>query len=232
MTHKARTAVDSGSRSESVLLLKIHTLAKRAARRIVEWDVAENIADDVVMDCLERMRAGTWGVGSHRLKSYVRCLVRRRAVDVLRRDQRRADREAEHARELTESVHAWMEPHFALEAAELDDLERAAVAGLPLEVLETYELVRDGGATYERAGRQMGVSRSTVAVRVARVRSCLERALLARENGNKDRAAAEIKTADPEVAAAPQTPTAEECVQRAFVRAIAYIRGELARREG
>jgi DNA-directed RNA polymerase specialized sigma24 family protein len=148
---------------------------------------------------------------------------------VLRRDQRRTDREAEHGRELTESVHAWMEPDLAHEAGDLDDLERAAIAGLPLEVLETYELVRDGGASYERAAREMGVGRTTVAVRVARVRDALERALLARENGRKNPVVAEREAAEVEVEVPPE-PTAEELVQRAFVRAIAYFRDELARR--
>ena len=45
--------------------------------------------------------------------------MRRRSVDWLRRSQRRSERNAEHAREISESTHAWMAPDLASEEREL-----------------------------------------------------------------------------------------------------------------
>ena len=95
---------------------------------IVARDVADDIAQDVVLECLLKVRAGRWRVAREALGAFVRRLVRRRAVDWLRRSQRRSERNAEHAREIRESTHAWMSPDLASEERELAEFHDRALA--------------------------------------------------------------------------------------------------------
>ncbi len=153
---------------DTAVLVDIGERARRHAARIVDRDTAEDIAQDLVIDCLERMRAGTWSVRPDGIDAYVGCVVRRRTIDGLRRAQSRAEREAEHARELTEGVHAWMEPELALEARELEALRVRAMAELPEACRRAYLLVREQKASYAEAAAVLGVTTSAVNANVVR----------------------------------------------------------------
>ena len=69
--------------TEEELLGEIHTLARGIAGRVVRSrDRADDIAQDVVLDCLASLRDGTWQVTARTLEAYVACLVMRRRVDL------------------------------------------------------------------------------------------------------------------------------------------------------
>src|SRR6185312_2398188 len=153
---------------DSALGCEIAKRARALAERIVDRHAAEDIAQDVVLTCLERMQAGTWRLGPGGVDGYVRCVVRRRAVDALRRRQRRQDRDAEHARELVEGVHAWMDPELALEARELDELHASATARLSAPCRRAYHLVREQRVSYAVAAAVLSVTPSAVNVSVVR----------------------------------------------------------------
>ena len=85
------------------LLKEIIRRARRHAAKLVSADAAEDIAQDVVLDCLTRMRDGKWRI-RRSLPALVRKMVRRRLTDQRRGQESRAAHEEEHVRELTESI--------------------------------------------------------------------------------------------------------------------------------
>jgi RNA polymerase sigma factor (sigma-70 family) len=156
------------------LLVDVGERARKYAERIVDPQTADDIAQDVVLTALTRMRAGRWRPGRGGIDGYVRCVVRRRAGDALKRRQRRHEREAEHARELTEGVHAWMDPELALEARELDTMYARATAGLPETHRRAYQLVRVQHASHATAAAVLGVTPSALSMNVVRAQQALE----------------------------------------------------------
>src|SRR5690242_16167893 len=96
---------------QDALAVEVHALAHAHARKIErDRDVAQDAAQDVVLDCLIRAREGTWSTGGRTLSGYVACLVRRRLA-VLRRDHGRAMlRDMEHLRDREPEVRLWKEP--------------------------------------------------------------------------------------------------------------------------
>jgi hypothetical protein len=120
---------------EEALLLQIAALARRRAREVVEPDVADDIAQDVVLECLVKMRAGGW-CNPLSLAGLIRQMVLRRTVDVYRRDRRRAERSAVHLSESTGTPPSWMQPDLALEEVEYTELRD--------NVLHVLPEVRDG----------------------------------------------------------------------------------------
>ncbi len=173
MTRTGRTT----ERQIGPLLLEIGALAQQHARRLVDRDTAEDIAQDVVVTCLERIRAGTWDVRPDGIDAYVRCVVGRRVIDVVRRRKRRREREAEHSRELEEGVHAWMDPELALERDELEAYHERAMAEMPAACRRAYRLVRERHASRAEAAAKLGVTVGAIGMRLARAQRELEEGL-------------------------------------------------------
>jgi RNA polymerase sigma factor (sigma-70 family) len=116
---------------EDEQLARITTLARRFAARIVAEHVVDDLAQDIVLECLVAMREGRWRVSMASLRTHVRRLVRRRAVDWLRRAQRRKQREVQHGRAIEQGTHAWMSPELTLEERELTSFHAQTLASLP-----------------------------------------------------------------------------------------------------
>jgi RNA polymerase sigma factor (sigma-70 family) len=161
-------------RSRNRLLARIARYARRYAwclaiiAGVEEEGFVGDIAHDVTLDCLVKIRTGLWGDGPRSLKAYVRTAVRLRLVDYLRRGYHREERDAEHLRELSENTHAWMEPDVAIEERELSEFHAATLASLPAICRTTYLLVRDGGVSYAEVAVQLGITRSAVTANVVR----------------------------------------------------------------
>ena len=85
------------------LVIEIGRVARRFESKRVPADVADDIAQDLVLECLTKIRAGKWTVRHADLESFVRGVVRRRVLDWLRRCARADERNAQHARELAVS---------------------------------------------------------------------------------------------------------------------------------
>lgn len=162
-------SVTEGRRpSEDDVLAEIGAMAHRFARGVVDRDMAHDVAQDVVLICLEKMRAKRWRLERSALPRYVRCLVHRRIIVVLRRRDRRREREADHARERRESPPAWTHPERAMEAREREACELEAMDGLPPQSRRAWRLVREKRMSYRAAARLLGVSRATLCSNLAR----------------------------------------------------------------
>ena len=90
--------------SEAELLIQIVDIAYKAACQVGAGDMAEDIAQEVVGQCLEKVRAGKWEVPNDQLASLVFCIVRRRLIDLHRRQQTRLKAESAFALEQASSV--------------------------------------------------------------------------------------------------------------------------------
>jgi RNA polymerase sigma-70 factor (ECF subfamily) len=164
-------AADNSGYSEpeiEALLVEITRLAAQFARELVKRRGADDIAQDVVLECLTAIRAGRWSRRRAQLPSIVANLVRERAIDSLRSRQRAERREAAFGRELLESSHVWMTPDGELEEHELAEMRERALASLPPACRRAYLLVRDQGMSYEEAAGMLGVSRSGISAFVVK----------------------------------------------------------------
>ena len=148
--------------------------------KVVAADLADDIAQDVALECWVKIRGGQWRVTPAELQTFVRRVVRRRAVDLLRRSQARDQRHAEYAREASESHHAWMSPELAYEDRELTEFHEQALGRLPELCRRTYLMVREEEETYRRAAQRLGVQRTTVSAHVVNAQQRFRRELAAR----------------------------------------------------
>jgi len=144
------------------------SIARDAASRIIDTEDAADIAQQVVMDCLIRMRDGRWNVALADMPRVVRRMVLSRAIDGWRAHSRRRAREREHARESSEGARAWMSPDLMYEDGELRDLQEQMLAGIPRVCRRAYLMVRLEQLTYEEAAERLGVSPRTVESHVVR----------------------------------------------------------------
>jgi DNA-directed RNA polymerase specialized sigma24 family protein len=126
------------------LLAHIDVIALACAREKVGRQAAPDIAHDVVLECLIKIRDGIWDVAPDDLVRCVRRMVQSKAVDQLRQRQRRDGRELEHAKQVEAVMRAWMSPDQSTEERELEDVEERAspiTGGRP----GRYLMARDRG---------------------------------------------------------------------------------------
>ena len=147
---------------DEAFLLELSTLATRHARKLMTRDAAADLAQDLVLDHLIKLRAGVRFDGITSLDAYVRNMVRRRWLNALRANKRAARREAEHASEMLESPRAWMSPERALEQRELAALLAQTLASLPHVCRRAFTMVSDAKTTYEVTATLLGVSPGVV----------------------------------------------------------------------
>jgi RNA polymerase sigma-70 factor (ECF subfamily) len=176
MQHTKSTPALTGD----ALIVEIHRLAREFAGKRVAADVADDIAQDICLECLVKIRAGRWSVRHSDLAVFVRGVVRRRVVDWLRRREHGDERNAEHARELEEGEHAWMSPELLLEERELAVVREETLRELPTACRRAYLMVREEGESYKGAARRLGVSRSAVSAHIVTAQRRFRRVLLDR----------------------------------------------------
>jgi hypothetical protein len=92
------------------LVVEIHRQARVLAETHVRRDVADDIAQDVVLECLIMIRASRWTVRHADLTNVLCGVVRQRVVDWRRCRALGHERDAEYWRDLEDSEHAWMSP--------------------------------------------------------------------------------------------------------------------------
>ncbi len=170
--------------SDDDVLVEIREIALRCAAEVVDRETASDVAMDVVVLCLTRMRAKRWRVEHRALHGYVCRLARDRVVDVLREQHRRREREAEHARDRRESAHEWMYPERALEAKELDAASQKEFDGLPQQARLTWMLVREQRISYKSVAKALGLSHRAIRANLARAERLVRERM--REKGLAD----------------------------------------------
>lgn len=162
---------------EEQLLLEIAALARRRAREVLEPDVADDVAQDVVLECLVKVREGAWCHPAS-LAGLVRQMVLRRTVDVYRRARRRAERSAVHLSESKAGPPSWMQPDLALEELEYTELRANVLHVLPEGCRRVFAMVREEGLAYGVVATRLGVSRATVCAHVVHAQSKLRTQLI------------------------------------------------------
>jgi RNA polymerase sigma factor (sigma-70 family) len=162
------------------LLIYISKQARIFAVGVIPKHSLKDVAQDIALESLIRMRAGEWDVAPDAIDSYVFWAVRLKSFDLIRRRQRRKAREQEHARELNEGTHAWVRPDTAGEDRELHDFYTRTLDSLTPACRRTYVMVRERGMRYQDVARELGISRSAVSANIVRAQHVFRQALLER----------------------------------------------------
>lgn len=173
-TQTPTSSTNARPQSYDKSLVRIAAYARRFATclaiiaDIEEEGVVDDIAQDLVLECLMRVRSGEWGDGPRSVKAFVRTAVRKRVVDYLRRGYHREERDAEHLREISEGTHAWMAPDLVMDALDLPKFYVYTLASLPPICRNTYLMIREGNLSYAEVAAQLGVTVSAVRANVVR----------------------------------------------------------------
>jgi DNA-directed RNA polymerase specialized sigma24 family protein len=170
---------------QDALLIEIHGLAHRIAKRVVRprhvaEEVAEDVAQDVVLSCLIRLREGRWHLGDRALDAHIGCLVRRRWNAIRRQRRAGMERDMIFLRDLDASVRPWMDPEAKMDEAELNTLWAATFAKLPRMRRAAYVLVRHRKWSYARAAEKLGITPKGVHSHVVRAQRVFRDALRGR----------------------------------------------------
>lgn len=155
------SAIDPST--EDDLMKEIVRFAHRYARRIVSGDAAQDLAQDVALELWIKVHERRLIVREGYVAALVRHVVRRRAVDLLRDEQRAVERASTCvADEARDQSPTWMSPDLALEEHELREFHERTLVSLPATCRRAFSMVREEGARYDVAARALGVSRSAV----------------------------------------------------------------------
>jgi RNA polymerase sigma-70 factor (ECF subfamily) len=149
--------------NEAHVLGRVHATARELAGRLVRGRArADDIAQEVVLDYLRRLRSGR-GVQPERLDAYVATIVLRRRSDMRLRRRRGAARDWTYLCEITASRRAWMDPEVNMRERELEALYRRTLDSLPLRCRQAFLAVREQELSYAEAARSLGVSVKMIA---------------------------------------------------------------------
>jgi len=157
MDERTPTAV-----SEETFLVDVTTIAGQFASLFMRQADADDIVQDVVLDCLATLREGGSPFDVQEHVGLVKTMVLRRFLNSVRGDDRRASRDAEHERDRSDSTHVWMEPDLGIEACEIEQFFERVVASLPPMCRRVFVMVRTEGASYQLVANLMGISRASV----------------------------------------------------------------------
>ena len=163
--------------TEDRLFAGIIAIAHRSAIRFVDDQSAEDIAQDVAMEFLKLLACGALTREPRSLEAFTTRRAESRARNWLRRQANRAEREGDWARDLAERNHCWMRPDLMLSEAELADVERRAIEGMPPMRKRVFAMVRAGDRTYEQIAHALGVRHATVRYHVSEAQRQFRREL-------------------------------------------------------
>jgi RNA polymerase sigma factor (sigma-70 family) len=162
---------------ENSFVGEVCRLANGFARRLACDDEADDIAQEVAIKCLMRLRRHRWrsDLPPDALVAYI---TRRTYANRVRDDARRRSRDAQYLAERTAVAPGWMNPARPGEEWQESQLYERALEELPEACRSTFLLVRDCRMTYRDAALHQGIALSIVAKRVARAERCLADRLL------------------------------------------------------
>ena len=161
-------------------VIQVSILARRAARLLLLLHNpadADDIAQDVTLDCLTSIQSGRMEIMPTDLSAFVWTMVIRRTLNVARAADRRDTRAVACVRD-DDEMPIWMSPEATVECAELEAFVALAVASLPPMCRRVYQMVRDDNATYAAIALTLGISRHTVSEHLTTAQRRLRAALV------------------------------------------------------
>ena len=198
---------------DDAFVLQVSTLARKAARRLLVLHNradADDIAQDVTLECLAAIQSGRMATIQTDIAALVWTMVLRRTLNVARAADRRDARAVACVRDEDE-VHTWMSPEAAVEYAELEAFVAQTVAALPPMSRRVFQMVRDDNMSYANVARSLGITRHTVNEHLTtaqrRLRAALVDAGLIPSRMSRT-CRTDVKAESSEVAPQPPDPTA------------------------
>ena len=164
---------------EARLLTQVSVLANRFARRLVKAEDAADIAQDVVLKCLVRMRSGRWRIDTT-LDALVASAVWRHHATLLGRSAPRRGWESQFVAERAAQTPVWMDPAAVVDEGDDEAFRERVLSELPARSRDAFLLVREQGASYLAVADRLGMSAGTVAAHVRRAEHHLAARLLGR----------------------------------------------------
>lgn len=171
--------------AQNELILEIQRYARAFARGLVKRQDVDDVAGEVIVLCLERLRSGAWRKLPKNLQALVRQLVKARVAD-RQREQRLAER--------YDMRMQWGgEP--AEQACDADDAgwdeesifvyQQAGMDRLPPRCRQAYRMVRVEDASYKEAAARMNVSVATIREYVVQAHRLFREQLRLTDNGDR-----------------------------------------------
>lgn len=151
------------------LVVEIMQLARRIAGEMFGPDTAADLAQQISLECLARLRKGTLVVDRTSLGGLVRTMVQRRKVDRARHRRARKAPEQQYELDNTSDVHPWMAPDTQLEEAELDAFYRSVLDTFKPKARLAFVMVREMELSYEDVALHLGIAKSAVHWHVTQV---------------------------------------------------------------
>ena len=128
---------------------------------------AQDVLQDAIVKLVEKIRAGEFVGGQDAWQPYLYTTIRRLAIDLSRKDDRRKRREdnvsADIEAEQLEAFHPWFDADGS--DAEVRSQLEEALKALPGKFSETVIMKIWGGRTFAEIGEALGISQNTAASR-------------------------------------------------------------------
>jgi len=155
------------SAQESVMVEQVRRMAYLYARRLTRKHVADDIAQDVALAYLLKVRDKHWRLET-KLEALVVSMTWRKLACRVRREKHRRDAEEQFMAERNARMPDWMHPASACEAREDARIREQVLKELPATARIAFRMVQEQGATHDAVAKTMGVSRELVSKHVQR----------------------------------------------------------------
>lgn len=145
------------------LVREISELALEFARQFTTPEEEEDLAHDVVLECLRMIEEGRWPRAVKALPGLINRIVARRARDRRARRRSAARRDADHRRDLYRRANVRLTPHMEAEEAEVIAACEAALGHVSRAGRAIYRAVRVQGYSIRAAAKQLKLTRAAAA---------------------------------------------------------------------
>jgi len=160
------------------LLAKISGLAQKfAMRRRLDKADAHDVAQEVVLESVIRMRKGTWNPAGKSLEIVVKRMVKQKIVAHLRQEHRRSRREERYMVIAGKHVPLWMRTEDLVLGDEFTKAYHEALTGLAPLAREILILRGEEDLTLAETAERLNISKATVRQSLRRTRRQLKRFL-------------------------------------------------------
>jgi RNA polymerase sigma-70 factor (ECF subfamily) len=177
MDQEIGTEMSTSPCDEALIVDRVRRLSYQFARRLTSEHVADDISQDVALECLMLVRRNRWQP-TKSLEALVATMTWRRQGRLRREKRQRGMREAQYIEELNRQTPEWMDPAHRCEQQDEELRRTQALEELPEACRSAFLLVREQRTTHREAARRLGLSKALVTKHVARAEKHLADHLL------------------------------------------------------